>query len=179
VNFVQARNFRRGRRGDAIDLIVLHSMEAPDKPNTAEAVAAWFAGPHAPKASAHYCVDQDSTVQCVRDCDEAWHARGANHNGIGIEHAGHARQTEAEWLDDESARTLARSVELCAALCRAYAIPPVFVDAAGLLRGQRGITTHAEVSRAWRRSSHWDPGPGFPLASYVARVADLVRADIV
>ena len=73
-----------------IDLLVIHTMEAPEKPDTAENVAKWFAGSTAPQASAHYCIDADSIVQCVQDRDVAWHAPGANHNGLGFEHAGTA-----------------------------------------------------------------------------------------
>ena len=40
-----------------------------------------------------------------------------------------------------------------------------------LLVGRRGITTHASVSKAFRRSTHWDPGPSFPLA----RLVELAR----
>lgn len=41
----------------------------------------------------------------------------------------------------------------------------------GLLQGEKGITTHAYVSRAWKQSTHWDPGPGFPFHEFVAAVA--------
>jgi peptidoglycan hydrolase-like protein with peptidoglycan-binding domain len=82
VKFVQARNYTRANR-QAIDVIVIHCMEWPDKPDGAERVSAWFASDTAPKASAHFCVDSNSIVQCVRVEDVAWHAPGANGNGIG------------------------------------------------------------------------------------------------
>ena len=44
--------------------------------------------------------------------------------------------------------------------------------AADLVAGRRGITGHVEVSRAFKRSDHWDPGPGFPIESFL----DDVRA---
>src|SRR3982750_3889302 len=93
IPFVQARNFTRGR-SNHIDVLVIHTMESPEKPDTAESVANWFAGSTAPQASAHYCIDANSVVQCVQDGDVAWHAPGANHNGIGFEHAGRAAQTK-------------------------------------------------------------------------------------
>ena len=65
---------------------------------SAESVARWFSRPSA-QVSAHYCVDVDSIVQCVRERDIAWHARGGNAKSIGIELAGYARQTKAEWAD--------------------------------------------------------------------------------
>ncbi len=170
IKFVQARNYTKGRKG-SIDLIVIHDMEARETPLTAENVAAWFAGPNAPKASVHYNVDVDTIVQSVRDEDTAWHAPGANHNGIGIEHAGYARQTESEWLDDYSRRMLRLSARLVATLCRRHSIPVELVDAEGLRNGRRGITTHALVSKAWpHKSNHQDPGKGFPMAWYLDQI---------
>lgn len=171
IPFVRARNFYVGRAGKPIDLVVLHSMESSEKPSTAENVAAWFAGPSAPRASCHYCVDCDSVVQCVREEDRAWHAgRNANDRGIGIEHAGYARQSEAEWLDEYSAAMLRRSAALVADICRRHAIPVVALGPEELRAGARGITTHAAVSRAWRQTDHTDPGPSFPMARFLEMV---------
>lgn len=166
--FVESPHVTRtgGRR---IDLIVIHTMEMDEKGETAENCAAWFRNPIA-KCSAHYCVDADSIVQCVRDEDVAWHAPGANHDGIGIEHAGRARQTGREWNDAYSKAMLERSAGLVAELCRRYGIPIVWLYAADLKAGKRGITTHKAVSEAFRRSDHWDPGAGFPVEQYLARV---------
>ena len=166
--FVESPHVTRtdGRR---IDLIVIHTMEMDEKGETAENCASWFRNPIA-KSSAHYCVDVDSIVQCVRDQDVAWHAPGANHNGIGIEHAGRARQTGREWRDAYSAAMVDRSAGLAAELCRRYAIPVTWLYAADLKAGKRGITTHKAVSEAFRRSDHWDPGNGFPVEGYLALV---------
>lgn len=177
MKFIQARNYRKGRLGK-VDLIVIHSMEAAEKPTTAEAVANWWAGPSTPVSSCHYCVDSDSVVQCVRDEDTAWHAPGANHNGIGIEHAGFAKQTKAEWMDDYSMNMLGRSAELAAKLVVRHTIPVEFVDAAGLLKGKRGFTTHAEVSKAFKKSDHYDPGKGFPLSEYLDMVKNFVALEL-
>lgn len=170
--FVESPHINRtgGRR---IDLIVIHTMEMDEKSDTAESVAQWFRDPGS-KVSAHYCVDNDSIVQCVRDQDIGWHAPGANHNGIGIEHAGRARQTRREWSDAYSTAMLDRSATLVADLCRKYEIPVTWLDAADLRAGKRGITTHRAVSDAFKRGSRWDPGVGFPVERYLA----LVRARL-
>lgn len=169
--FVQARNFTRAQR-TSIDLIVIHTMEAPEKPATAENVAAWFAGANAPPASAHYCVDSDSIVQCVRDADIAWHAPGANHHGIGVEHAGYARQTPEEWDDAYSRAMLARSSELVARLCHTYDIPVTWLSSFALaVPGARGITGHLQCTDAFSGGKgHTDPGPHFPIEAYLAQV---------
>lgn len=170
--FVRAANFRPGPSPvRAIDLIVLHTMESPERVRTALNVAMWFAGDDAPMTSAHYCIDALEVIQCVLEEDIAWHARGANERSIGLEHAGRASQSSLEWKDHYSMATLLRSIELSAEICRRWSIPAEYVGVQGLKAGARGITTHADVSRAFGKSTHTDPGPGFPLAWYVERVA--------
>ena len=166
--FVESPNVTK-TGGRKIDLIVIHTMEMDEKGDTAEHCALWFKNPAA-KVSAHYCVDADSIVQCVRDQDIGWHAPGANHDGIGIEHAGRAKQTGRDWSDAYSTAMLDRSAGLVADLCRKYAIPVTWLYAADLRAGKRGITTHKAVSDAFKRGSHWDPGPGFPVERYLALV---------
>ena len=171
IQFVQARNFTRGR-SNAIDVLVIHTMESPEKPDTAESVANWFAGSTAPQASAHYCIDENSIVQCVQDKDVAWHAPGANHNGLGLEHSGRAAQGAAEWSDEYSAKMLELSAELAARKCKEYDIPVTWLQPADLLAGKRGITGHVQVSKAFKRSDHSDPGTGFPVQAYLALVRE-------
>ena len=176
--FIEAAHFTSATRS-AVDLVVLHSMESYEKPGTARAVAEWFHDPRrSPRASAHYMVDDREVIQSVREADVAWAAPGSNHNGVHIEHAGRAAQTADDWGDEYSMAMLHLSVELCASICRAWTIPAELVDAAGLLVHRRGITTHAEVSRAFKRSTHWDPGPSFPLPWYVERVAGLLAERV-
>lgn len=166
--FLQAKYYTKCPKR-AIDLIVIHDMEYPERLDGAENVAKFFERGGS-QASAHFCVDADSAVQCVKLMDIAWHAPGANHQGIGIEHAGYARQTAAEWADPYSEKMLQVSATLTASLCKQFNIPHSFVAAAGLLKGYRGFTTHSEVSKAWHKSDHSDPGPNFPMAHYLELV---------
>lgn len=167
---IQARHYTP-TSGRQIDLVVLHDMEAPEKPTTAENVARWFAGENAPRASAHWCHDNDSSVRCVEDRDVAWHAPGANHNGLGHELAGYARQSRAEWLDGFSSAMLERQVAPQVRRdCDRYGIPRRFVGPADLVRGVRGITIHRYVSEAFHRSTHWDTGYHFPEGEFLEMV---------
>ena len=171
IPFVQARNFTKGR-SNAIDVLVIHTMESPEKPDTAESVANWFAGSTAPQASAHYCIDENSVVQCVHDMDVAWHAPGANHNGLGFEHAGRAAQTKSDWSDDYSTKLLELSAELAARKCKEFDIPVQWLQPADLLAGKRGITGHVQVSQAFKQSDHSDPGSAFPVQAYLALIRE-------
>jgi hypothetical protein len=177
VPFVEATNY--GPRNDhshrrdlsALRWLVLHSMEAVEASTTAERVAAWFAsGNRAPRASAHFNIDDDSIVQSVPIAAVAWGAPGANAKGIHFEHAGYARQTAQQWLDGFSSRMLLRSAKLAANVIREHApqIPLRFVDREGLKRGEPGITTHNEVSRAFHKTDHTDPGKNFPMDQWLA-----------
>ncbi len=175
--FIEARNYTTGRPGQ-IELVVLHAMEAAEKPDTAEAVARWFAGPDAPRASVHYCIDSNSIVATVRDEDTAWHAPGANHNGLGIEHAGYSIQSPLQWDDTYSRAMLWRSARLVAAKCIEHGLPAAWLSPEDLLAGRRGITSHWNVTLAFRRSDHTDPGPGFPHERYVLWVQRVIAARL-
>ena len=96
--------------GRAIGVVVIHTMEIAERAGAAEICARWFANP-ASEVSAHYCVDADSVVQCVREDDIAWHARGGNANSIGIELAGYAGQKTLGWNDDYSRAVIERAAQ--------------------------------------------------------------------
>jgi N-acetyl-anhydromuramyl-L-alanine amidase AmpD len=155
-----------------VGLVVIHSAEVGEDLGSAESLMRRCAVTDR-VSSWHYAVDADSVTQSVREEDTAFHAPGANDSGVGIELAGTARQTAAEWDDTFSRATIARAAELAAAICARWSIPIEAVDAAGLLAGARGITTHAAVSKAFKRSTHTDPGPAFPLARFI----ELARAQ--
>ena len=86
-----SRNFRRCTGQRKIEYIVIHYFGSL---GTAAAVANYFNTPGI-QASAHYCLDEGSTVyQCVEDNNIAWHCgtsgayvhpRCRNENSIGIE----------------------------------------------------------------------------------------------
>lgn len=182
VPFVQAKNCTLlwPKKRARTDLIVIHTMEAPKKPATASNVALWFAGVNAPQASANYCVGAESltandVIQCVRDTDVAWHAPGANNNGIGVEHVGYASQTPADWTDSFSKQLLENSAQLTARLAREWSIPVVKLNAGDLRKGARGFCGHVDVTNAFSAGQgHQDPGVNFPYETYLARVKELL-----
>jgi N-acetyl-anhydromuramyl-L-alanine amidase AmpD len=166
--FIESPNVTpaKGRR---IDIVVMHTMEIAERKDAAEICARWFAAP-ASRVSAHYCVDADSVVQCVREDDIAWHARGGNTTSVGVELAGFARQTRKDWSDAYSTAVLRRASSLVAGVCRRHSIPVRWLGPDDLVAGRRGIAGHADVSEAYGKSDHWDPGPGFPVERFLALV---------
>ncbi len=173
--FVESPNTTRAT-GRAIDVVVMHTMEVAERPGAADICARWFASP-ASQVSAHYCVDAESVIRCVREKDIAWHARGGNTASIGVELAGFASQTTRDWRDAYSTAVLERAAGLVADICRRRRIPLRWLVADDLRVGRRGLTGHSEVSKAYRKSDHWDPGDGFPIQVFVDEVRAAQQAQ--
>lgn len=171
-DFIQARNYTKSGNREP-NLIVLHTMENPEKPGTALGVAKWFAGPLAPKASAHYCIDNSMIVQCVGELDVAWGAPGANRTGIHLEHPGYASQTEAGWGDAYSSACLKLSAQLAAGIAFRWAVPLRHLTPAEIKAGESGFCGHVDVTHAYNtKGGHIDPGTHFPWDSYMQLVKD-------
>jgi len=165
------------RDTSTIRIIVLHATDpsASDAEPTAESTASWFSqqipisagGPF----SAHVVVGEDGCFQTTDDSIIAYGAGSpANEKGLHIEQAGHSFWTRDQWLSHDA--TLRQAGGQVAAWAEQYGIPLVFLTgddlqnlaAAGWPEGQGGITTHAEVSKAWpKASNHTDPGANYPI----------------
>lgn len=180
--FIAARHFLATPAGTRrkVRVIVVHDMEAPEKGDTAEAIARYFrdlpaAGPV--KASAHLCIDNDSIVQCVHDNDVAFAAPGANGDGVQLELAGYGKQTRADWLDDYSRAVIDRAANAAAQYGLKYDIPMIHLTNEQLADGKsRGIIGHYQASEVYKKSDHTDPGPNFPWDHFIARAAEHIAA---
>lgn len=167
---------RTERGGRDVRAVIIHTMEAPEGPNTALNIAQYFASGQV-QASAHYNLDANNVIQGVQEWDDAWAAPPSNGWAIQLEHAGYAAQSYAEWSDDYSTRLLERSAQLVADICLRNAITPRHLTDAQLAAGWDGIAGHIQVSAVWGQSSHWDPGYSFPWEAYMIRVLDYYNAQ--
>lgn len=145
--------------------LTLHCTEGHEGLRKDDDVAAMFARADLAKPrSCHYVNDSDSVTRCLDEMAVGWHCgTTGNSRSIGIEFCGRARQSQAEWLDELSRPMLAIGARLIREICDRHGLPLNFLDAAALSAGLRGVTTHAEVSKAWHESTHTDPGPNFPI----------------
>lgn len=123
----------------------------------------------------HNCVDSNSITQSVLEHDVAWHAPGANAAGIGVECAGRAGQTESQWSDLYSQAMLAKCARLIAGICERWEIPVQRLGPSHLRARTPGITGHADVSNAFKKSTHTDPGAHFPWVEFLEEVDRVAR----
>lgn len=163
-------HYRSGRPGTPKWVVIHNTSNA--RLASAEAEASYAT--HRPDSvSSHYYCDRDSLVHSLRTSDTAFHAGGnpGNPYGIAYEVTGQNGLSRDWWLANVAWDLLARQVGRD---CLKYAIPVRYVTAAGLARGDKGITTHNDCRLAWGGTDHTDPGPGWPMDHLLA----LVRAHL-
>lgn len=169
--FVQARGFTNGRPDGKPLWIVVHDMEATETPTRAEATAAYFATlTDGRRVSAHYCVDENSVVQCVDLDDSAWTVgnRQGNNRGINWELSGFASQTRGLWLDTFGRAMFAEMAPLVRSDGKRFGIPLQRRTVAELRAMKPGITSHNDLRLAFGGTTHTDPGPNFPWDVFLA-----------
>lgn len=145
--------------------MVLHDEEA----FTARSAAAWFQNPDS-AGSAHLCNDDRECYRCLDDSYIPWGAQGANYHGLHFEQAGFASWSRTNWTLEHH-MTLDRTAFKVAYHIKKYrenGIKVDFIDHRGLQQGKKGITTHAECTKAFG-GSHTDPGAGYPIDVFMAR----------
>lgn len=156
--FTRSPNFSRRPFGARVDCLVLHA----DAGKTEAGTVSWICSP-ASKVSYHYLVHRDGHItQFVPGEMRAWHAGASSFQGrVNVNDF----SLGVSFANDQAGEPfpvaqLQRGVELVADLVAAYRIP--------LPR----ITTHAAIAPGRKH----DPGPLFPLASFLTDVgAEVAR----
>jgi N-acetyl-anhydromuramyl-L-alanine amidase AmpD len=171
--FIKARFFRPFSAGQRpVRLIVIHTMEVPERDGIAKDIANDFANrPETNQASAHLCIDNKEIFQSVKDNDIAFAAPGANQDGIHLELAARAAQTAEDWQDAYSTAVLENAANVAAQYCLKYEIPVQHLTNAELADLKtKGFVGHVQVTDVFKKSDHKDPGAAFPWDSFLERV---------
>ena len=157
-----------GRQG-VVDRIVLHGTVSELRRGSARDVAAYFTRDDA-GGLAHYVGDSQEVVQCCREDIVAWHAP-PNFPSLGFEFCDPQAGPDFRWEDGDHSAMLAVLAKPVAEAAQRWHVPIAYLGVGDLLAGHRGITTHYNVSQAFHQSDHTDPGPGFPIAQFLAEVS--------
>jgi hypothetical protein len=147
----RAKNDSGPRKASSIRLVVIHSAEG----SSAAGVANYFAG--TAQASTQLAADDKECWRMLPDLVIPWGAPGA--------------WTRMEWFAHEA--MLRRSAYKAAKWCWLYGISPRWLSDKQLANGTaRGLVTHVQVSKVFKKSSHWDPGDGFPKVVFLEWVKE-------
>jgi hypothetical protein len=157
-----AQHYSGTRPLSEVHYIVMHCTQGP----SAIAAAAWFANP-ASAGSAHLSLDNDICYRTLPNEAIPWGAPGANYHGFHIEQAGYVSWTSIVW-SKQHRLMIERAAYKAAVHCKLFDIPVRFVAATALAAGERGITTHAQCTKAFG-GDHTDPGPFYPMAYFIGR----------
>lgn len=168
-------SYSTGRPGGPPRFIVVHYTAGAEGNAAAENGAAYDQR-RGDGTSAHYHVDSDSVVQCVRTTDRAHSALyHGNLWGIQYELAG-TRQSRAQWLDSVSRETIRNAARQMARDMIRYNIPNVRTT--DVRNGAaRGITAHSDWTYGWPEDGgdHIDPGPEFPWDVLTSDIAGFLK----
>ena len=164
-HFLRAKHDSGPRKASSIRLVVIHSAES----TSAGAVAQFFAG--SAQASTQLAADDYVCYRMLPDLVIPWGAPGANSDGLHVETCGFAKWDAAQWRGHEP--MLRRTAWKVAKWCWLYDIPVRWLTDRQLANGTaRGLTQHVQVSKVFKKSTHWDPGPNFPDELFIDYVAD-------
>lgn len=166
--FIQARHFGV-KRTNPVRLVVIHTPIWKEVITGAEDLGRYFASMADRRiASSHIGVDSDTIVQYVKDSYVAYGAPGANHDGMHIEIIGTHTQTPLQWRDLYSITALALAADATAQYCLKYGLPAKLLTLAEVKDGRtKGVCSHHQVSQAFGRTNHTDPGPNFPWKRFI------------
>lgn len=161
--------FGHARRTDDIQQIFVHTTE--NWPSTKATDVAEFQL-STQSGSYHWIIDRNIALRCNTADWFTWSVGNYGNNvGLHIAFVGYAadaardtRMTRADWLAEEANHgTLSRGAWVMAKWCREHDIPARFSDSMAVLDGRKGIATHDVARQAWGVTTHWDPGPDFPM----------------
>lgn len=169
-----------------IKRVVIHSTVSDCVPGGARTIARYFMMTDR-DASAHYIVDPAEIIQGLYDSFVGY-AAPPNEGSIHIEMCDipgpipqapmrKKMRTYWRWNRPNQKLMLDKTAYLTARICLHEGIPLKFLSVAALKNGEKGITTHDNVSQAFNQSTHWDPGfwPRYKFMRLVRKHAKILR----
>lgn len=159
-----------------VQLIVIHTTEGSAHGQSAEDGAAYNQR-RTDGTSAHYFVDENSVVHCVRTADQAHCARAqGNRRGIQYELCTRAGSSPATWANPYHQAMLRRAAKQAARDAKKWNIPVRHLTVAQVADGAKGFCGHYDITRAFPQDNgtHTDPGANFPWSQFL----DMVRAEL-
>lgn len=155
------------KRTSQIRLVVIHTPEVLEDfdgaDNSAEAVAKYFSVIDR-SASAHVCIDSDSTVQFLPPDHVAFHVRNYNSIGYGAEIGWKA--TSWGKRPDLDEKIIDRTAKFLAPLMMKWGVPATYITKEQVDKGLGGMTSHAQLDPSRRT----DPGTKFPWSDLIAAI---------
>jgi len=166
-------------------LLVVHTSEGSEGAVSAENLCSFMTlpgdrvNPDGSKygASYHYVTDTDRVLPATLDNVVAYAAAGANNDGLHICIPGKAAQTRDRWLDNVSRNYIRQLAAVMVDLALAYSIPLRSLPVVDIVKGAAGYCGHVDISNAYHRSDHTDPGPSFPWDVLAADIAALTPPE--
>lgn len=173
-----------GVSGMTTQLFTQHSGECPLRGGYAISLTNWAKTPTSaggPWASWPSFVDPQARVRMVAWPNTAWTQGNANPYAVGLECAGYAHFTPAQWLTPEGLKQLENLAQEWAYYWQLEAsvgnkipfrwltTPEVRAVMAGN-RSIKGFCTHAQIDP----TSRTDPGPNFPYKQLLTRIEQIV-----
>jgi hypothetical protein len=168
-------------------LLVVHTSEGSEGDSSAENLGVLLAQPGDRYvngvdskngmygASYHYVIDTDRVLPAVPDNVVSYSAPGANSDGIHFCIPGRAIQTREQWLDTVSRKAIRQLADTMVDRAAAAGIPLFRLTVAQIQAGRSGYCSHYDISLAYRRTNHTDPGPNFPWDVLAADIRSLLE----
>lgn len=169
--------------------VVVHDSEGGEGGSSSANLLAYLASPgdrpngHGGFYGAGYhavATETGGYVQIAGADRSPYHAPPLNSTWWSICIPGRAAQTREQWLDAASRPYIAGVARFIVDVWHidGEAWPLTLRRANELVDGEQGIASHAEVSKAWHLTDHWDPGPAFPWDVLAADIAAIVAPPV-
>lgn len=159
-------------------LAVLHTSEGGELPTSARQLCHAMTLPGDRQTStggvygsSYHVVFDFHVVRSVKTLASArFAAAGANSVSVHGVFPGRAGQTRDEWLADPAGMMITQAALWLLDLEQRCLVPARRLDEEQVAAGASGYCDHAAISHVYKRSTHWDVGPGFPWDVLAARI---------